>query len=58
MNSHTGLKPLNAAPTHKPANPASVMGVSITRFSPAKYKRTIINTWQLQTSARSIAHLI
>lgn len=58
MNSHTGLKPLNAAPTHKPANPASVMGVSITRFSPAKYKKAIINKFHLQTAAKSIAHLI
>lgn len=58
MNSHTGLKPLNAAPTHKPANPASVMGVSITRFSPAKYKKATIIRWQLQTAARPIAHLI
>ena len=34
INSQIGLKPLRAAPTAKPAKPISVMGVSITLFSP------------------------
>ena len=34
INSTTGLKPLKAAPTPIPANPISVIGVSITRLSP------------------------
>ena len=34
INSTTGLNPLKAAPTPIPANPISVIGVSITRLSP------------------------
>ena len=33
MNSQTGFRPANAAPTAKPANPDSVIGVSITYFA-------------------------
>jgi hypothetical protein len=34
INSQIGLNPDNAAPTAKPAKPASVIGVSITLFGP------------------------
>ena len=34
MNSTIGLSPAIAAPAAMPANPASVMGVSITRLAP------------------------
>ena len=34
MNSHTGRRPANAAPTAMPVKPASVMGVSLTRSAP------------------------
>ena len=34
MNSHTGRRPANAAPTAMPVNPASVIGVSLTRSGP------------------------
>lgn len=34
MNSQIGLRPWKAAPTAMPAKPASVIGVSTTRFGP------------------------
>jgi len=34
MNSQTGRSPARAAPTARPVNPASVMGVSTTRRGP------------------------
>ena len=34
INSQTGLNPLKAAPTANPANPISVIGVSMTRLLP------------------------
>jgi hypothetical protein len=39
MNSTIGLNPANAAPDPTPANPYSVIGVSITLFSPNSSKR-------------------
>ena len=38
INSTMGRKPPKAAPTPRPANPCSVMGVSIIRFSPNSSK--------------------
>ena len=39
MNSTIGFKPLKAEPTAIPAKPCSVIGVSITRFSPNSSNR-------------------
>ena len=40
MNSTIGFSPANAAPTPRPAKPYSVIGVSITRFSPNSCTRS------------------
>ena len=40
MNSTMGFSPAMAAPTPRPANPCSVMGVSITRRSPNSCSRS------------------
>src|ERR671910_950592 len=39
MNSTIGLRPVKAAPTPRPANPCSVIGVSTTRRGPKSCRR-------------------
>ena len=54
MNSTMGLSPPMAAPTPMPANPASVMGVSITRPAPNSSSRpwlTLYAPWYSATSS-------
>ena len=61
MNSTIGLVPERAAPTPRPAKPASVIGVSITRFSPCFSKSplvTCIGYHELDKMKREQMHLI
>lgn len=41
----TGCKPANAAPTAKPQNPASVMGVSMTLLGPNRSSRPFVTLY-------------
>ena len=54
MNSIIGLSPPKAAPTPSPAKPCSVIGVSITLFSPNSSRRpcvTLYAPWYSATSS-------
>jgi len=42
MNSHIGLRPAMAAPTVRPAKPASVIGASMTLEEPNLPKRPLL----------------
>ena len=42
MNSTTGRSPAKAAPTPIPANPISVIGVSLTRSSPYFFHKPLV----------------
>lgn len=42
INSTIGFNPDKAAPTPKPVNPASVIGVSITLSSPNFYDKVLV----------------
>src|SRR5216683_1917749 len=54
MNSTIGRRPAIAAPTPKPANPSSVIGVSMTRFGPnssSNPRVTLYAPWYSATSS-------
>lgn len=45
MNSQIGASPARAAPTARPAKPDSVMGESMTRFSPNRSRRPFVTLY-------------
>ena len=56
MNSQMGLSPAKAAPTAMPAKPISVMGVSMTRFSP-NLSRSPLETFSSHHLSLSLSFL-
>ena len=53
MNSQIGANPANAAPTAKPANPDSVMGVSIT-YNPLEHSCISLKAWEAREGHRTL----
>ena len=51
MNSQIGCSPASAAPTARPAKPDSVMGVSMTLFSPKRSSRPFVTLYLYQMLA-------
>ena len=57
MNSQTGCSPANAAPTVRPQNPDSVIGLSITLLSPNRSRRPFVTLYLLSTCQHAFFEL-